>query len=59
MGRLMDVDDEDIRKIQEAGISETQQFKMFGNSICVGVLYAIFYKMFINTYNENAQLTLF
>lgn len=55
----MDVDDEDIRKIQEAGISETQQFKMFGNSICVGVLYAIFYKMFINTYNENAQLTLF
>ena len=59
VGRLMDVDDADIRKIQAAGISETQQFKMFGNSICVNVLYHIFRKMFVETENENQQLTLF
>lgn len=59
VGRLMDVDDTDIRKIQATGISETQQIKMFGNSICVNVLYHIFSKMFIDTENENQQLTLF
>lgn len=59
VGRLMDVDDADIRKIQAAGISETQQFKMFGNSIVVNCLYHIFRKMFIETENENQQLTLF
>lgn len=59
VGRLMDVDDADIRKIQSAGISETQQFKMFGNSIVTNVLFHIFRKMFVETENENQQLTLF
>lgn len=57
--RLMDVDDEDIDKIQAAGISRSQQYKMAGNSICIGVLYHIFRKLFIDTENENKQLTLF
>lgn len=57
--RLMDVDDEDIDKIQDAGISRSQQYKMAGNSICIGVLYHIFRKLFIDTENENKQLTLF
>lgn len=57
--RLMDVDDTDIDKIQQSGVSETQQYKLAGNSIVVSCLYHIFRKMFIETENENQQLTLF
>ncbi len=62
--RLMDVDDEDIDKIQSAGIANTNQYKLAGNSIVVNVLYHIFRKMFIETdvdknENEPTQLTLF
>lgn len=44
--RLMGVSDGDIDKIKGAGISETQQYKMAGNSIVVPVLEAIFTQMF-------------
>lgn len=47
--RLMDVSDDDIDKIQAAGISNSQQYKMAGNSIVVGVLEKIFDKLLINT----------
>lgn len=57
--RLMDVDDDDIDKIQAAGISKSQQYKMAGNSICTGVLFHIFRKLFVDKENENQQLTLF
>ena len=57
--RLMDVDDSDIDKLIAAGISNTQLYKMAGNSIVVNVLYHIFRKMFVNKENENIQLTLF
>lgn len=57
--RLMDVDDADIDKIQGAGICNSQQYKLAGNSIVVNVLYHIFRKMFIDTENEQQQLTLF
>ena len=57
--RLMDVDDSDIDKLTAAGISNTQLYKMAGNSIVVNVLYHIFRKMFVNKENENIQLTLF
>ena len=46
--RLMDLSDEDIDKIQSAGISMTQQYKMAGNSIVVSCLYHIFKNLFIN-----------
>lgn len=46
--RLMGVDDSDIDKIQAAGISNSQQYKLAGNSIVVDVLYYIFRQMFIN-----------
>lgn len=45
--RLMGVDDADIDKIQAAGISNSAQYKLAGNSIVVDVLYHIFRKMFI------------
>lgn len=57
--RLMDVDDEDIDKMFGAGLSNTQLYKMAGNSIVVNVLYHIFRKMFVEKENENEQLTIF
>ena len=45
--RLMGMSDEDIKKIQSAGISDTQQYKMAGNSIVVQVLEEIFRSLFM------------
>lgn len=44
--RLMGVSDVDVDKIRDAGISESQQYKMAGNSIVVSVLEGIFTQMF-------------
>lgn len=57
--RLMGVSEENIDKIQSAGISRTQQYKMAGNSIVVDVLYHIFRKMFIDKSPESGELSLF
>lgn len=45
--RLMGMREDDIDKIQQVGISNTQQYKMAGNSICVPVLEGIFRNLFI------------
>ena len=61
--RLMGVDDKDIDKIQAAGISNSGQYKLAGNSIVVGVLFHLFRKMFIEkgmeATKEGQQLSLF
>ena len=57
--RLMGVSETDIDKIQESGVSNSQQYKMAGNSIVVDVLYHIFNKMFCETQSDDRQLTLF
>lgn len=57
--RLMGVDDKDIDTIQGAGISNSQMYKMAGNSIVVDTLYHLFRKMFCETGNEQQQMTLF
>ena len=61
--RLMGVDDKDIDKIQAAGVSNSGQYRLAGNSIVVDVLFHIFRKMFIETEPDNdgnpIQLTLF
>lgn len=57
--RLMDVTEENIDKIQQCGVSASQQYKMAGNSIVVACLYHLFRKMFAETGNESNQLTLF
>lgn len=44
--RLMGCTDSDIDKIKAAGISESQQYKMAGNSIVVQCLEGIFCNMF-------------
>ena len=60
--RLMGVDDADIDKIQAAGISNSSQYKLAGNSIVVDNLYHIFRKMFIDRKPDSEwykQLSLF
>ena len=57
--RLMDVKDEDIDKIQQAGIAKTNLYKLAGNSIVVSCMYHMFRKLFIEKGNENRQLELF
>ncbi len=53
--RLMDMTEENIDKIQAAGISKTQQYRMAGNSIVVSCLYYIFRNLF----TEQERTTLF
>lgn len=57
--RLMGLEDCDIDKIQSTGISNSQQYKLAGNSIVVDVLYHLFRKLFVDTANEKEQMTLF
>lgn len=57
--RLMGVCESDIDKIQQSGVSQSQQYKMAGNSIVVDVLYHIFRKLFVCTGQESQQLSLF
>ena len=45
--RLMGMKDSDIDKIQETGLSNSQQYKMAGNSIVVDVLEGIFRNLFL------------
>ena len=47
--RLMGVSEENIDKIQAAGISNSQQYKLAGNSIVVDVLYHIFKNLLCTT----------
>lgn len=55
--RLMDVCESDIDKIQAAGISESQQYKMAGNSIVVACMEGIFRNLFST--EEQEMTTLF
>lgn len=55
--RLMDVNEADIDKMASAGISNSQLYKMAGNSIVVACMEGIFYNLFSNAQQE--QTTLF
>ena len=55
--RLMDVPEAYIDRIQQAGISRSQQYKMAGNSIVVSCMYHIWRKLWIDT--QIKTLTLF
>ena len=50
--RLMGLSETDIDKIQQTGISNSQQYKLAGNSICVPVLEGIFRNLFLE-YEED------
>lgn len=57
--RLMGLLENEIDIIQNAGISNSQQYKLAGNSIVVNVLCELFRKIYIDKKNENKQLQLF
>lgn len=57
--RLMDVSESDIDKIQASGVSNSQQYKMAGNSIVVSCLFHIFRTLFIEKQNPDLQMTIF
>lgn len=57
--RLMDLEESDIDTLLSSGLANTSLYQLAGNSICVGVLYHLFRKMFIETENESEQMTLF
>lgn len=57
--RLMDVDDEDIDKMKQAGIAKTNLYKLAGNSIVVSCMFHIFRKLFVEKECESNQLSLF
>lgn len=57
--RLMGVSETNIDKIQQSGVSQSQQYKMAGNSIVVDCLYHLFRKLLTETQCESQQLSLF
>lgn len=57
--RLQGVDDKDIDTLQNASISNSQLYKLAGNSITVDVLYHLFRKLFVDKGSEMQQQTLF
>ena len=58
--RLMDVDEHNIQKLLNAGISDSQLYKMAGNSIVVAWMEGIFYNLFSEELpEEQGQLSLF
>lgn len=57
--RLMDVSDEDIKKMESSGVAKTNLYKLAGNSIVVACMFHIFRKLFVEKENENPQLELF
>lgn len=57
--RLMDVSESDINILLSSGISNSQLYKLAGNSIVVSCLYQIFRKLFIDKNSDNSELKLF
>jgi DNA (cytosine-5)-methyltransferase 1 len=57
--RLANMSEEEKRVLMRKGISNSQQYKLAGNSIVVDVLYHLFRKMFCETRPEIQQPTLF
>ena len=57
--RLMGVQEADIDTLLSSGISNSQLYKLAGNSICVPTLAAIFRQLFIGNFNINQQTEIF
>ena len=57
--RLMGVSEPDIDTLLSCGISNSQLYKLAGNSIVVNCLAAIFRQLFIGNQNKNQQLEIF
>ena len=55
----MDISENNIDKLLYCGISNSQLYKLAGNSIVVNCLYHIFRKLFIDKENDSNELSLF
>lgn len=53
--RLMDCDEETIKILMHCGLSNSSVYKLAGNSICVGVMTALFEKLVVNTEQEKVE----
>ena len=60
-GRLMNIDEDKLDILLNCGISDSQLYKLFGNSIVVSCMEGIFYNAFCEEEKEQAfgQLSLF
>lgn len=57
--RLMDVSEKNIDKLLHCGISNSQLYKLAGNSIVVNVIALIFRQLLIGNTNKNQQTEIF
>lgn len=58
--RLMDVSDEDIKKLMSAPLAASAHYKLAGNSVVVGVMTALFRQVWFTQQDEGPrQMTLF
>ena len=57
--RLMGVQEQDIDILLHSGISNSQLYKLAGNSIVVNTLAAIFRQLLIGNFNKVQQTELF
>ena len=53
--RLMGVTDSDIDKVRDAGISESQQYKLAGNSIVVDVMTELYDNLFFGSEPQEGE----
>lgn len=53
--RLMGCTDSDIEKMQSAGISESQQYKLAGNSIVVDVMTELYDNLFFGSEPQEGE----
>ena len=57
--RLMGLPDSAVDAIQSSGLSNSQQYRMAGNSIVVDTIACLFDKLFVHKDNDDAQMSLF
>ena len=55
--RLMGVPDEDIQKVKDIGMSDTQMYKQSGNSLVSNCVELIFEHLFKAQYQEDYKCT--
>ena len=56
-GRLMGVDEADINIIENSGVSKSAQYKLYGNSIVVDVLFFVYQNLFITPSTKEGKIT--
>ena len=55
--RLMGVPDEDIQKVKDIGMSDTQMYKQSGNSLVSNCVELIFEHLYVSQYDSTYKCT--